>query len=202
MVPGKQSSGKLALRYLEGDETPEQFARSLIGQENNYEGFNIILGQIDDIWYYSNRHPDKLPIKLEKGKIYGLSNHLLDVPWPKVLLGKTLLSKIENPDRDSLFNIISDTTPVDDALVQVTGCPFETEKSQSTIFVPPFIHKDGRISGTRSQHVVLIKENNDVIFYDRFLQPETQEWITNTFNFNIKDLQSQIVQTEDNRAPV
>jgi len=95
------------------------------------------------MWYYSNRDPTNQPRKLIPGKIYGLSNHLLDSPWPKVVTGKKLLSSIDDPNvSESLFSILNDTTQVADEQVQQTGWGFESESRMATIFVPPFSLKN------------------------------------------------------------
>jgi len=186
-VPDKLSRGLLALKYLEENLTPEQYLNSIIPQEGNYNAYNIIAGQLDDVWYYSNRLPLKKPVHLLPGKIYGLTNHLMDTPWPKVETGKKLLSGIEDPsDTEKLFLILNDLTPCDDKEVQVTGYPFETEKKMRSIFVPPFLKEQQRVFGTRSQHVLLFKDNQ-FILYDKFYQVDTKDWITNQFQLTLEN---------------
>jgi len=46
----------------------------------------------EDLFYYSNK--EGVPKKLTPGRIYGVSNELLDSPWPKLLLGKKKLESI------------------------------------------------------------------------------------------------------------
>ena len=46
-----------------------------------YNGFNLIVGDMEQAWYVSNR--DGAPRRLVAG-LYALSNHLLDTPWPKL----------------------------------------------------------------------------------------------------------------------
>ena len=55
-----------------------------------YAGFNLLLGDHTGLWYYSNR--EKVVRKLEPG-LYGLSNGLLNTPWPKVRRLKKRLHK-------------------------------------------------------------------------------------------------------------
>jgi len=45
-----------------------------------------------ELFYYSNK--EGVPKKLTPGRIYGVSNELLDSPWPKLLLGKKKLESI------------------------------------------------------------------------------------------------------------
>jgi uncharacterized protein with NRDE domain len=62
-----------ALAYAEGIE-PDRYA-----------GFNLLLTDGESLVYCSNR--DGQPRSLQPG-IYGLSNHLLDSPWPKLLAAR------------------------------------------------------------------------------------------------------------------
>ena len=68
--------------------TAGQYIQTLAESGDRYNGFNLILGDREELYYYSNRSVG--PQLLAPG-FYGLSNHLLDVPWPKVVRGKELL---------------------------------------------------------------------------------------------------------------
>ena len=57
----------------------------------------------EEIWYYSNRKDGKE--RLQPGKVYGMSNELLDSPWPKVTMGKKLLTSWQDlPSSDPSFD--------------------------------------------------------------------------------------------------
>lgn len=88
-----------------------------------YDGFNLLCGTAEEVWYFSNRDPSGTPRRLDRGHVYGLSNSLLDTPWPKVVRGKTLLeeAKVSRGQEESLYAILQDTTPCADEDVQVTG---------------------------------------------------------------------------------
>ena len=75
------SRGDLVKDFLIGSEKPESYMERLHKKAQAYNGFNLVLGTMDELYYYSNRGEE--PRKLSKG-LYGLSNHLLDTPWPKV----------------------------------------------------------------------------------------------------------------------
>jgi len=84
--PGTQvtrpSRGHLIPDYLRGHESPQNFLASLKTTASGYAGFNLLVGDDQELWYASNRASD-FACPLAPG-IYGLSNRLLDTPWPKL----------------------------------------------------------------------------------------------------------------------
>ena len=71
--------------------------------------------------WYSNRGGD--PRELESG-IYGVSNHLLDTPWPKVERGKAGVTAIladGEPDPDALVRMLADSSLAGDEELTNTG---------------------------------------------------------------------------------
>jgi uncharacterized protein with NRDE domain len=79
---GGPSRGRLIPNYLREHEHPQNFLARLESVASDYAGFNILLGDVHELWYASNRAPDFYR-RLAPG-IYGLSNRLLDTPWPKL----------------------------------------------------------------------------------------------------------------------
>ena len=67
--------------YARGD-APETSLESGWADAQRYAGFNLLLNDADRLYYASNRAP-KFSRALEPG-VYGLSNLLLDTPWPKL----------------------------------------------------------------------------------------------------------------------
>ncbi len=55
-------------------------------RQDEYGGFNLVIGDGDQLHYLTNRGEDRR--FLEPG-IYGLSNHRLDTPWPKVVAARS-----------------------------------------------------------------------------------------------------------------
>lgn len=76
------SRGLLIPDFLCGHESPQTFLANLAPAARNYAGFNILLGDSHELWYASNRAAS-FARRLEPG-VYGLSNRLLDTPWPKL----------------------------------------------------------------------------------------------------------------------
>ena len=73
--------GMLVTNFLIGNLNSEEYYNSVKGELSKYNGFNLILGDIDNLYYFST-HTEGLR-KLDPG-VHGLSNAVLDTPWPKV----------------------------------------------------------------------------------------------------------------------
>ncbi|MDG1389653.1 MAG: NRDE family protein [Halioglobus sp.] len=91
----ERSRGELVLGYLQGDLSAQQYLDQLSLRAGAYAGFNLLLGDREDLWYVSNSGPssEQSPRRLTPG-IYGLSNASLDTPWPKVQRGKQVMAEL------------------------------------------------------------------------------------------------------------
>jgi uncharacterized protein with NRDE domain len=162
--PDAPTRGNLPLNYLKGGKVPSAYIDSLRSDADRFNGFNLILGNKNCIWYYSNI--EDIPKELSPG-IYGLSNHLLDSPWPKVERAKEGLAATigsGKADHEMLFGILSDRTPAPDNQLPDTGLDKTTEKKLSSAF----IEMDGY--GTRSSTVIMLGKNGQVEFRERVNQ--------------------------------
>jgi len=158
----KQSRGHIIREYLIGVDEPDHFIEQLQMNRDKYRGYNLLVGNPSSLWYYSNI--ENKPVRLHPG-IYGLSNHHLDTPWPKVEKGKKAFSsylknKYVNPD--DLFNILADAEQAKDEYLPDTGVGYEWEKKLSSIFI-----KSERY-GTRSSYVILIDRHFHIYFHEKF----------------------------------
>jgi uncharacterized protein with NRDE domain len=129
---GTRSRGRLVQDFLLGGADPADYAASIDGAA--FSGFNLLAGHAGDLWYRSNR--DGAARRLEPG-IYGLSNHLLDTPWPKLVTAKAgfrqALTSLPDPER--CFRILADRETVPDRDLPATGLTPEWERMLSAIFV-------------------------------------------------------------------
>lgn len=179
---GSPSRGNLVRDYLSCHKNPGDFLAWLEKNADRYNGFNIIIGDKDNLHWYSNR--GKGTRHLAPG-IYGLSNHLLDTPWPKVTRGKNffrkLLSNKKNPAPDALFNILADRTIPDDKSLPDTGVGLEWERILSPIFITSNIY------GTRSSTLVMIDMNNRITFIERTFDPTSDHAYTSKHEFLIEN---------------
>ena len=110
---------------------------------------------------YSNRGEG---IRELSAGIYGLSNHLLDTPWPKVVKGKarfTDLLRSGEKSNNNFFDILSDESLAADKDLPSTGIPYEAEKAVSAIFIrtPDY--------GTRCSTVLRFDANLEWSFEER-----------------------------------
>ena len=178
--PNAPSRGNLTKEFLTTDTPPGKYGETISKNAAGYNGYNLIFGDSEGMFYFSNKS-SKL-IKLTPG-VYGLSNHLLDTPWPKVQKSKTLFQKIlANKDITSneLFTLLSDTSiPSEDSLPD-TGLSLEIERAVSPVFV------ETQYYGTRSSTVIIWNNNDEINFIEKSLKLSDRKWITSSFNFNIK----------------
>lgn len=135
---GSRSRGNLVADFLKTDESAARYLDEIAKQAGEFSGFNLLVGEINsrrnEIFCYSNR-TDGVN-KLAPG-IYGLSNHLLDTPWPKVRKGRSFLK--ENIGRgisaEAFFQFLMDDTLADDTDLPDTGIGYEREKALSSVFI-------------------------------------------------------------------
>jgi len=84
------SRGALVADFLAGESSAEAYLEALSRLGADYNGFNLFVGDGQRLGYYSNRNSGTH--WLSPG-MYGLSNHLLDTPWPKLSLAKAAFSE-------------------------------------------------------------------------------------------------------------
>jgi uncharacterized protein with NRDE domain len=157
---GGASRGRLVVDYLRGDLSPCEYLDEVRAAKADYAGFNLLVGEINRevnaLAYYSNREDHVR--ELGPG-IYGLSNHLLDTPWPKVEKGKAELSRLlaeDEPRTARFFELLGDRATAEDADLPDTGIGYEREKLLSAVFIETAVY------GTRSSTVVRIDDRFDV----------------------------------------
>ena len=181
--PNAPSRGLLVSDYLTGTKTPKIYLKHIKTIGHRYNGFNLVLGDSNGFYYYSNKTEK---IKELKPGLYGLSNHLLDTPWPKVEKGKAFFKKVLSKEKrintEDIFNLLADRTLAPDDRLPDTGIGLKWEQILSS----PFITSD--TYGTRSSSIILIDRNHKVAFSERSLTPEETgsfKQKTRRFNFQI-----------------
>jgi uncharacterized protein with NRDE domain len=178
---GSPSRGHLVSNYLTGREDTLAYLLKLNAVADQYNGFSIILGDLDHLFYASNWG---CTIELTPG-LYGLSNRLLDTPWPKVEKGKAALGAIlanaDNPNPNDIFHFLSDRTVSDDANLPDTGIEIDKERLLS----PIFISSPGY--GTRSSTVIMIDHRMRLTFIEKsFSENSSESWMTKKYSFRLQ----------------
>ena len=166
MRPAPRSRGELTLGYLSGSEDVAEYLQQASTRDAQYNGYSLIAGMPDRLHVLSNRASGVTPIPTG---VHGLSNGLLNDPWPKVQQGVAVLRSVLDADEaqltTTLFDLLSDSTPAPDHLLPSSGLTPERERSRSAIFIP------GETYGTRASTVVLVALDGRVLFIERRFGP-------------------------------
>ena len=80
--PKAPSRGQLVSDFLLNGISAEKYLAQVEKNGKAYNGFNLVVGSSDKLVYYSNY---KNGVEEIPPGLHGLSNHLLNTPWPKVL---------------------------------------------------------------------------------------------------------------------
>jgi uncharacterized protein with NRDE domain len=174
------SRGHLVTDFLIGDVDAESYLKEIEPTKNNYNGFNLILGDVDSLFYLSNY---KEGIDHLAGGLHGLSNHLLESPWPKVLLAKSKIEPILKKsaiDPKELFEIMRDESRAADDTLPHTGIGLERERALSSMF----IKTDGY--GSRCSTVVMVTKTGGVSFIERTYHVQDFTFTEKNFEFTIR----------------
>lgn len=177
--PNAPSRGQLVSDYLEQTILSEDYLKQIEPKASAYNGFNLLMGNPEEFYYLSNY---KTGIDKITSGLHGLSNHLLETPWPKVERGRQkleLLLKSERVTTQKLFEFLYDGERASDNQLPDTGIGLERERALSSMFIksPGY--------GSRCSTVILIDQENNVEFSERVYDHATFEYTTKTFRFRI-----------------
>lgn len=150
-----KSRGQLPLQYLQSSMTPAEYAQEVADDQDAYGPFNLLVGDRQSLWYVGNRGAE--PQEVKPG-LHGLSNALLNTPWPKLTRGKQLLAQAiaQGATPTQLLDVLTDRfQPAADELPH-TGVPDWLEEIVAPIFVesPQYgtrcstlltLHQDGEL---------------------------------------------------------
>jgi uncharacterized protein with NRDE domain len=162
---GSVSRGSLVAEFLKSSQPAAEYLTDVAANAQSYSGFNLLAGEVSsakrELYYYSNRGDG---VQCLAPGIYGLSNHLLNTPWPKVETGISRFTKlVENAEtsKTAFFDLLSDKTHAADEVLPDTGVGFEREKLLSPIFIRTEVY------GTRCSTVLTIDNDLKVGFEEK-----------------------------------
>src|SRR6185437_1170742 len=190
--PEAPSRGGLIPRYLSHAAGPSDYLGALEAEAPDYGGFNLLLADGESLWYASNR-TRPFARALSAG-VHGLSNELLDTPWPTKSPGAILdgVSRPEGGDTGTgspklrrvrrgfeewlradgsaedgkLFALLADRTPAtDEEGLPSTGLSPDWERTLSSPFV---LHES---YGTRCSTIVAIEPTGGCYVAERRFHP-------------------------------
>jgi uncharacterized protein with NRDE domain len=129
-----RSRGGLVTEFLVSSESPERYLARVADEAGAYNGFNLIVGDGASLWYFGSREGTARAIS---PGVHGLSNHVLDEPWPKVIRGRQAMERALADDDPfpSLFTLLGDPLGVPDAELPRTGVALEWERRLSAPFI-------------------------------------------------------------------
>jgi uncharacterized protein with NRDE domain len=166
---GARSRGRLVSDFLSSRTDAETYMRLVADEAHLYDGFNLVAGGVDGLFWLSNRAPPPGGERLARG-VHGISNALLDTPWPKLTAARESLASILCDARGavdaralpaSLLGLLSDATRAEDAQLPDTGIGLERERVLSSAFI------DTPAYGTRASTVVLFHADGRVELEER-----------------------------------
>ena len=162
-----RSRGDLTAGHLAGMEETTAYLARVQRDAHLYNGYSLIAGDLGSLYFLSNRSGACSSIA---PGVHGLSNHLLDEPWPKVRQGMKVLGGVlaaaEADIIATLFHTLADRTEAADQYLPATGVERPREKELSPIFIA------AQRYGTRASTVLLVSAAGDVYFSERSFGPQ------------------------------
>ncbi len=161
---GAPSRGALVADFLRGDAAAADYVAAARAGAGRYHGFNLLVSDEAELWSFSNVEGDP---KLLGPGVWGLSNHLLETPWPKVTTARSRVqAALETADgaedlERRLLDLLADRTVAPDGDLPATGLPPDWERALSAAFVllPGY--------GTRAQTALVVGTDGTARFAER-----------------------------------
>jgi uncharacterized protein with NRDE domain len=178
--PDSRTRGELSLLYLAGQAAPGEFIQENAKRFQNYNGFNLLMADLSNpenaqMHWVSNRmmmgqniRPRKVfPHQPLEAGVYGLSNAMLDTPWPKVnhrvaAFAQTLaMDSGQLKNADQYLKLLADTHHASDHELPNTGVSREWEKALSPAFIKTASY------GTRSSTILRVRKDGQFEMVER-----------------------------------
>ncbi|THF66420.1 NRDE family protein [Pseudothauera nasutitermitis] len=153
--PGAPSRGLLVRDALEAGTDAAATLEDLAARAAPYAPFNLLVGDGDALGVLESITGR---VRMLEAGVYGLSNGVLDTPWPKLLAARERLAATLRGglDENALLALLRDDTPAADEHLPDTGVSPEWERWLS----PAFIRAPGY--GTRCSTLVRFGRDGQV----------------------------------------
>jgi uncharacterized protein with NRDE domain len=178
--PDARTRGELSLAYLAGNDRPSDFIKANTKRFGLYNGFNLLIADLSNpgnerMHWVSNRmmlgqsiRPRKVyPDQALDAGVYGLSNAMLDTPWPKVNHRVAAFAQVLAMDQgqlkyaDHYLKVLADTRHASDHELPNTGVSKEWEKALSCAFIKTPSY------GTRSSTILRVRRDGQFEMVER-----------------------------------
>ncbi|MGQ8363809.1 NRDE family protein [Glaciecola sp. 1036] len=179
--PNAVTRGKLVIDYLQQSPDFETYSTQLAATKDSYNGYNLLFGSFNNLYVYNNF--ENAVQSLTTG-VYGLSNAMLNTPWPKLDFGKQTLAEYcqsSSPlQKQHLFELLRNQTPAEDERLPKTGVPIEWERKLSSIFIKTDDY------GTRSSTVLLVDQDKHVYWEEHSFNNQGKIVNEQGFDFSLQ----------------
>ncbi len=162
------SRGLLVRDFLFGTKSPVEYLAQVQREGHLYRGFSLLVGDRSTVGYVSNRGEGG---PLGPG-VYGISNSLLDSPWPKVTRGKRALTRVlaaPELDPEDLFVLLADPSRPDGEWPEDED-PDSAPERRAPIFIRTADF------GTRCSTLLLVRPGGEVTLVERTFFPDREGW--------------------------
>ena len=173
------SRGHLVADFLHKHQPPHEYLEKIENQAKQYNGFNLLVGDLQSLWYYSNQQEQ---IQRVTPGVHGLCNHLLNTPWSKLSKGRQQLAQCLTGDTVSetdLWDILTNREKAPDDTLPNTGVSVEWERTLSSIFI------ESPEYGTRSSTILLVGHDGSVKFVERTYHSSLSSWQEVSYQFEL-----------------
>jgi uncharacterized protein with NRDE domain len=178
--PNAPSRGELVLQVLDSPAPIGARLAQLRAVGAQYSGFNLLCTDGRELGVYESVAD---AARLLAPGIYGLSNHLLDTPWPKVQRAKSQLANALGslPDEAALLRLLRDDSVAADHELPRTGVSLDWERLLSSAFITAGDY------GTRSSTVIRVDAAGRVSFREWTWKPDGSLGGEVGFHFQLKN---------------
>ena len=178
--PDARTRGEISLRYLTGQHKPQGYIEENAKRFDQYNGFNLLMADLSDpenaeMHWVSNRlmmgqniRPRKVfPEQPLSPGVYGLSNAMLDTPWPKVnhrvaAFAQTLaMDSGQLKNSDHYLRLLADSHEASPQELPSTGVSNDWEKALSAAFIKTPVY------GTRSSTILRVRKDGQFEMVER-----------------------------------
>lgn len=160
---GPRSRGTLCTQFLHGDASAADFANTIHAERHDYRPFNLLVCDGRELWLVASASAPPRPVQ---PGVHGISNAVMDEPWPKVERGRAALAAqiTATPDPEALLALLGDTRQPPDAQLPDTGIGLARER----LLAPLFVATDGY--GTRASTALLLGDDHAVYCEQEWLE--------------------------------